>query len=105
VWKRICADILAIAGIALAFLGVLYAYSWHRDQQAAEQGRKLLADLTGRYEALDSFGDIDLDPSNLTLAKLEERFRQPPALYMEQRTEPQSVGHARAGNVRSGSLS
>jgi hypothetical protein len=74
VWKRICAYIL---GIPLAFFGVLYAYSWHQRQQAAEQGRKVLADLAGKYEALDSFGDIDLDPSGLTLARLEERFHQP----------------------------
>jgi hypothetical protein len=74
VWKRVCAYIL---GIPLAFFGVLYAYSWRQHQQAAEQGRKVLADLAGKYEALDSFGDIDLDPSGLTLAKLEERFHQP----------------------------
>jgi hypothetical protein len=74
VWKRVCAYIL---GIPLAFFGVLYAYSWRQHQQAAEQGRKVLADLAGKYEALDSFGDIDLDPSGLTLARLEERFHQP----------------------------
>jgi hypothetical protein len=74
VWKRICAYIL---GIPLAFLGVLYAYGWRQHQQAVEKARKLLADITAKYEALDSLGDIDLDPSGLTLAKLEERFHQP----------------------------
>jgi len=93
VWKRICAYIL---GIPLAFIGVVCAYSWHQHQQSVEQARKLLADLAGKYEALDSFGDIDLDPSNLTLAKLEERFHQPARTLhgTENRT---TVGWACAG--------
>lgn len=73
-WKRICAYIV---GIPLLFIGLLYAYSWHERQQSAELVRNVLADITGSYQALDLLGDIDLDPSDLTLGRLEERFHQP----------------------------
>ena len=63
--------------MVLLLVGLVYGYSWREHRKAAGQGRKLLADLAGKYEALDSLGDIDLDPSGLTQAKLEERFRQP----------------------------
>lgn len=92
-WKRICAYIL---GIPLAFLGVLYAYGWRQHQQAVEQARELLADLAGKYAALDSLGDIDLDPSGLTLAKLEERFHQP-ARTLRGTENTTTVGWACAG--------
>jgi len=69
--------IFAYLLVPLTLVGLLYMYSWHQRRRTAEQGRKLLADVAEKYEALDSLGDIDLDPSGLTLAKLEERFHQP----------------------------
>lgn len=77
-WKRVCAYIL---GIPLACFGLLYAYGWHEQRKTAGHVRRQLADLAAKYEALDSFGDIDLDPSGVTLGKLEEHFRQPGRIF------------------------
>ena len=101
-WKRNCAYIL---GIPLAFFGLLYAHGWHEQRKAAGHMRRLLADLAAKYEALDSFGDIDLDPAGVTLGKLEEHFRQPGRIFPGGRNTTIVVGHARIRNVRSRPLS
>jgi len=73
-WKRIIAYIV---GIPLAFFGLLYAFSWYATRQARLEARKVLAEIASREDALDSLGDTNLDPTNATLAKLEESLHQP----------------------------
>src|ERR1051325_9450733 len=72
-WKRICAYI----GIPFAFLGLLYAYSWYETQSARAEARKLLAEITAQRNAFESLGDIDFDPTHLTLTTLKEQLHQP----------------------------
>lgn len=92
-WKRIYAYVL---GIPLAFLGVLYAYSWCTLRPARLEARKFLADVAARENALDSLGDIDLDPTELTLAKFEETLGRPDRFLAETHNSTR-VGWACAG--------
>jgi hypothetical protein len=73
-WKRICAYVL---GIPLVFLGALYTYNWYSLRPLRLEARELLADVAAREAALDSLGDIELNPTNLPLSKLEESLYQP----------------------------
>jgi len=73
-WKRICAYVL---GIPLAFVGVLYAYSWYSLRATRLEAQKFLQEVQARENALDSLGDVKLDPTNATLSKLEVNLHQP----------------------------
>lgn len=73
-WKRIVAYIV---GIPLIFMGLLYAFSWYATRQIRLEGRKGLAEIAARENALDSLGDIALDPAKVTLADLERILHQP----------------------------
>ncbi len=60
---------------------VLLAYFWLEERQIrAETARDLkafFADELAQKNALESLGDIDLNPSDLSLGKLEEKLHQP----------------------------
>ncbi len=73
-WRRIIAYIV---GIPLVFLGLLYAFSWHATRQIRIEGQKGLAEIAARENALDSLGEIALDPSTATLTDLERSLHQP----------------------------
>ena len=73
-WKRICAYVVRIP---LVLIGLLYAYTWYAARQMQLEARKGLTEIAARENALDSLGDIALDPANGTLADLERSLHQP----------------------------
>jgi hypothetical protein len=76
--KRIA--IYCIGFLSIVF--ILLGYSWFRDQperaKAARESEAFLAEETAQKTALESLGDVSLDLSDLSLAKLEQKIHQPP---------------------------
>lgn len=83
-------------GLPLAFYGILYAYDWYALRPARLEARKLLAEFAARGNALDLLGDIELDPTDLTFANLEEVLG-PPDLTSGETQNTTKVGWACAG--------
>ncbi len=92
-WKRICAYIV---GILLALYGIAYALDWYTLRPARLEARKTLAELEARENALVLLGDIELDPTDLTFANLEE-ILGPPDLTSGEVQNTTKAGWACAG--------
>jgi len=74
-----------IAIYCVGFLSIVFivlGYFWFKEQpERAKAARKLeafLAEETAQKTALESLGNVNLDLSDLSLAKLEQKLHQPP---------------------------
>jgi hypothetical protein len=66
----------------LSIVFILLGYSWFKERperaKAARESEAFLAEETAQKTALESLGDVSLDLSDLSLAKLEQKLHQPP---------------------------
>jgi hypothetical protein len=67
---------LSLLVIVAAYAGVWGYFQWKAQKVRAEV-EKQLEPLFKESDELASLKDVDLDPRNLTLAQLEEKFQQP----------------------------
>jgi hypothetical protein len=67
---------LSVLVILAAYAGVWGYFQWKAEKVRAEVEKKL-EPLFKESDELAKLGDVDLDPPNLTLAQLEEKFQQP----------------------------
>ena len=74
----------SIAIYCIGFLSIVFivlGYFWFKEQperaKAARELEAFLAEETAQKTALESLGDVSLDLSDLSLAKLEQKLHQP----------------------------
>jgi hypothetical protein len=74
----------SIAIYCIGFLSIVFivlGYFWFKEQperaKAASELEAFLAEETAQKTALESLGDVSLDLSDLSLAKLEQKLHQP----------------------------
>ena len=67
---------LSLLVVLAAYAGVWGYFQWKAQKVRAEVEKKL-EPLFKESDELAKLGDVDLDPRNLTLAQLEERFQRP----------------------------
>ena len=58
-------------------VGAAYGYQWLKFRPTRIGAQKQLDEYISQHKALESFGDLELDVSTLTFAKLEERLQKP----------------------------
>lgn len=79
--KRVVIDLGVVLAVALLIVGSLAGYAWIKERPQRAESRKqaeaFLADLTVQRNGLIALGEVNLDPSNLTLAKLQQDLHQP----------------------------
>jgi hypothetical protein len=73
---------IAIYCMGFLFICLLiFGYFWRKERQVraelTKEVNKFFAEQSARTNGLNSFGDVDLNPPELTLAKLEEKLHQP----------------------------
>lgn len=73
VLKRTALSLLVLLG---AYAGVWGYFQWKAEKVRAEMGKKL-EPLFEESDRLEKLMDVDLDPRNLSLAQLEEKFHEP----------------------------
>lgn len=79
--KRIVIDLCIVMAFLLLVVGSIASYVWLKDRPErlrlrAEAG-EFMREEEAVYRSLESLGDIDLQPNELTLAELQQRFHQP----------------------------
>ncbi len=57
--------------------GAVYGYTWLKFRPTRIAAQKQMDEYIAQHKALESLGDLELDASNLTFAKLEERLQKP----------------------------
>lgn len=76
--KRIVIDLSVVLAFIFLVVGSVLAYAWIKERPERAKRRAeaeaFLADLTGQKNALVALGDVELDPSKLTLAILEQKL-------------------------------
>jgi len=71
--KRTALSLLIILG---AYAGLWGYFQW-KAQKVRAKAEKKLEPLFKESDELEKLGTVDLDPRNVTLAELDERFQQP----------------------------
>jgi hypothetical protein len=72
--KKNSLQLTVILTVAILVIGFFWLEKRARARKSTEA---LVAEFTAQKDALDSFGDVDLNTTNLNLAILEERLHQP----------------------------
>ena len=79
--KRVVIDLCVVVAAALLIVGSLVGYAWIKGRPQRAESRKqaeaLLADLTAQRNGLIALGEVNLDPSKLTLADLQQNLHKP----------------------------
>ncbi len=80
-FERVVIDLCVVVAAALLILGSIVGYAWIKERPRRAESRKqteaLLADSTAQRNGLIALGEVNLDPSNLTLADLQQKLHQP----------------------------
>ena len=80
-FKRVVIDLVVVLAAALLIIGSLAGYVWIKERPQRAESRKraetILADVTAQRNGLIALGEVNLDPSNLTLADLQQKLHQP----------------------------
>lgn len=74
---RIIKRVLFYVGTVLLLAVAVYGYQWFKFRPTRIAAQKQVDEYISQHKALESFGDFELDASNLTFAKLEERLQKP----------------------------
>jgi hypothetical protein len=81
-FKRVAIDLGVVLAAALLIVGCIVGYAWIKERPQRAESRKhaeaFLADLTAQRNGLIALGEVNLDPTNLTLANLQQYLHQPP---------------------------
>jgi len=72
--KRIAIYCIGVLSIVFIVLG----YFWFKEQPERAKAARFLAEETAQKTALESLGDVNLDLSDLSLARLEQKLHAPP---------------------------
>ncbi len=64
-------------GLVLILVGAFYGYQWFKFRPVKIAAQREIDAYVAQHKALQSFGDLDLDTTTLTFAKLEERLGSP----------------------------
>ena len=75
--KRLGIYIAILLGLAFVVCGYFWFESWKLRQETFEELGPILADAQERKNELLALGEVDLNPSALTLAMLEQRLKTP----------------------------
>jgi hypothetical protein len=70
--KRICIYLAAIP----IFFGAVYGYQWYKFRPVRLAARREVAGYIAQNKALEDLGDVQLDTTELTFARLEERLHK-----------------------------
>jgi hypothetical protein len=74
-FKTLWIYIAILIGLVFAFFGYTWFESWNFRQETLEELGPTLADEQEQKNELLALGDVDLNPSNLTLATLEQKLK------------------------------
>lgn len=78
--KRVAIDLGVVLAAALLIVGCLAGDVWIRERPRTAESRRqaeaFLADLAAQRDGLIALGEVNLDPSNLTLADLQQKLHQ-----------------------------
>jgi hypothetical protein len=81
VLKRIVIDLCVVTAFVLLVVGSIVGYVWLKDRperaKRRAEAQEFIREEEAVYHGLESLGEIDLQPNQLTLADLEQRFHQP----------------------------
>jgi hypothetical protein len=79
-FKRVVIGLCVVLAAALLIVGSISGYLWIKERPQREEMRRdseaFLADLTARRNGLLALGEVNLDPSSLTLAELQQKLHQ-----------------------------
>src|SRR5208283_5994659 len=80
-FDRVVIDLCVVVAAALLIVGSIVGYAWIKERPQRAESRKraeaILADVSAQRNGLLALGEVNLDPSNLTLADLQQKLHQP----------------------------
>jgi|SRR6266404_2402592 hypothetical protein len=76
--KRIAIYCIACLSVVFLVLGYFWLKEWPERAKASSELKAFLAEETAQKTALESLGDVSLDLSDLSLARLEQKLHSPP---------------------------
>jgi hypothetical protein len=80
-FERVVIDLTVVLAAAVLIVGSIVGYAWIKERPQREEMRRhsesFWADLTAQRNGLFALGEVNLDPSNLTLADLQQKLHQP----------------------------
>ena len=76
--KRIAIYCIACLSVVFLVLGYFWLKEWPERAKASSELKAFLAEETAQKTALESLGDVNLDLSDLSLARLEQKLHTPP---------------------------
>jgi hypothetical protein len=74
--KRLSAFVAILLGLAFMIFGYVWFENWKLRQETLKELGPMLADEQGQKKELLALGEVDLNPSGLTLATLEQRLKR-----------------------------
>ncbi|HWY87461.1 MAG TPA: hypothetical protein VNX28_12085 [Gemmataceae bacterium] len=75
--KRIAIYCIGFLSAGLLVLGYFWLKEWPERAKASRESGAFLAEETAQKSALESLGDVNLDLSDLSLARLEQKLHAP----------------------------
>jgi hypothetical protein len=76
--KRIAIYCIACLSVVFLVLGYFWLKEWPERAKASREFKAFLAEETAQKTAFESLGDVNLDLSDLSLARLEQKLHTPP---------------------------
>ena len=99
--KRIAIYCIACLSVVFLVLGYFWLKEWPERAKASSELKAFLAEETAQKTALESLGDVSLDLSDLSLARLEQKLHSPP-LRLPGAQNTTRLGWACGGPFRAG---
>ena len=76
--KRIAIYCIACLSVVFLVLGYFWLKEWPERAKASSELKAFLAEETAQKTTLESLGEVSLDLSDLSLARLEQKLHSPP---------------------------
>jgi len=96
--KRVAIDLGIVLAVVLLVGGSIVGYVWVKEgpqrAEARRQAEAFLAEEVAQRNSMENLGDLDVEPSDLNLEKLEQNLHQPTLRQPEARQKATKLGWA-----------